>query len=85
MSPGLADHAGEGQLDLQCVEEELDPDTRKFNFWTHQVHVFFHMKFLKAAQHFITVKKAVESRRIQEKLLQAFIAKNALSSELESS
>lgn len=31
-------------------EDELDEATRQFNFWTHQVHIFFVRKFFPASQ-----------------------------------
>nr|KAG5709598.1 hypothetical protein BaRGS_001648 [Batillaria attramentaria] len=49
-------------------EEELDEDTRRFNFWTHQVHIFFTRKFFNAAEHFIAIRKLLESRRLEEEL-----------------
>ena len=30
--------------------EELDEATRQFNFWTHQLHIFFVRKFFPVAQ-----------------------------------
>ena len=48
------------------VEEDLDESTRQFNFWTHQIHIFFGRKFLPAAQNMIRLKQAVERRIIEE-------------------
>ncbi|XP_076440634.1 radial spoke head 10 homolog B-like isoform X2 [Babylonia areolata] len=49
-------------------EEELDEETRRFNFWTHQVHIFFTRKFFLAAEHLIAIKRLVDSRRTEEEL-----------------
>ncbi|KAH3850315.1 hypothetical protein DPMN_092724 [Dreissena polymorpha] len=43
-------------------EEELDEATRQFNFWTHQIHIFFARKFLPAAEKMIRLKHAVQKR-----------------------
>ena len=48
------------------VEEDLDESTRQFNFWTHQIHIFFGRKFLPAAQNMIRLKQAVEKRLYEE-------------------
>lgn len=44
------------------IEEDLDEATRQFNFWTHQIHIFFVRKFLPAAENMIRLKQAVEKR-----------------------
>jgi len=44
------------------LEEELDESTRQFNFWTHQIHIFFVRKFLPAAENMIRLKHAVHRR-----------------------
>ena len=46
--------------------EELDEATRQFNFWTHQIHIFFVRKFLPAAEHMIKLKQAVEKKLAAE-------------------
>lgn len=48
------------------LEHELDEATRQFNFWTHQIHIFFVRKFLPAAENMIRLKQAVERRLQQE-------------------
>ncbi|XP_060605210.1 radial spoke head 10 homolog B-like isoform X2 [Ruditapes philippinarum] len=48
------------------IEEDLDEATRQFNFWTHQIHIFFVRKFLPAAQNMVHLKQAVEKRMQQE-------------------
>ena len=45
-------------------EEELDEATRQFNFWTHQVHIFFVRKFFPAAEKFLQLRQLVEQRNI---------------------
>lgn len=47
-------------------EEELDEATRQFNFWTHQIHIFFVRKFFPAAEKFTLLKQMAETRRINE-------------------
>ncbi|KAL8580369.1 hypothetical protein ACOMHN_037468 [Nucella lapillus] len=65
--------AGEGE------EEELDEETRHFNFWTHQVHIFFTRKFFTAAEHLIALKKLLESRRIEADLRRLTLPPSSLS------
>jgi len=48
--------------DEDDLEEELDEATRQFNFWTHQIHIFFVRKFLPAAESMVKLKHAVERR-----------------------
>nr|KAI8728850.1 radial spoke head 10-like protein B2-like; partial [Biomphalaria glabrata] len=44
--------------DAAEVESEvLDEDTRQFNFWTHQLHIFFLRKFFPKAQKYVESKK----------------------------
>lgn len=47
-------------------EEELDEATRQFNFWTHQIHIFFVRKFFPAAEKLSQLRNSVEKRRIDE-------------------
>ncbi|XP_052066462.1 radial spoke head 10 homolog B-like [Mytilus californianus] len=47
-------------------EDELDEATRQFNFWTHQIHIFFVRKFFPAAEKFNLLKQMSETRRINE-------------------
>ena len=48
------------------IEEELDEATRQFNFWTHQIHIFFVRKFLPAAEQMIKLKQAVDKKLTAE-------------------
>lgn len=41
----------------------FDPETRRFNFWTHQIHIFFVRKFFPAAQRLLDVRQLVEVLR----------------------
>ena len=55
---------GYGEVDdvsteLGAADAEIDADTKRFNFWTHQIHIFFVQKFFPAAQNFLTLKEAV--------------------------
>ena len=43
-------------------EEELDENTRQFNFWTHQVHIFFVRKFFPAASRFAFLGEMVKQK-----------------------
>ncbi|GFN95167.1 radial spoke head 10-like protein b2 [Plakobranchus ocellatus] len=54
---------GQGEEDdLELIDEA----TRKFNFWTHQIHIFFVRKFFPGAEKHIRTRKAAEARRVQE-------------------
>jgi len=56
-----------GQLPGEEEEVELiDEATRKFNFWTHQIHIFFVRKFFPSAEKYVQMKKALEAKRVQE-------------------
>ena len=58
----------EGDLtEAQPIEEDvelIDEATRKFNFWTHQIHIFFVRKFFPTAEKFVITKKALEAKRV---------------------
>lgn len=41
--------------------EELD-ETRKFNFWTHQLFIFFVMKFFPAYHNYTTLKQLIRRK-----------------------
>ncbi len=43
-------------------EEELDEATRQFNFWTHQVHIFFVRKFFPSAQHYALIQQCLADK-----------------------
>ena len=45
--------------DIGVADTEIDVATKQFNFWTHQLHIFFARKFFPAAQHFLALKEAV--------------------------
>lgn len=42
--------------------DELDEATRQFNFWTHQLHIFFVRKFFPAAHKLLFLKQLVRER-----------------------
>ena len=48
------------------VEEELDEATRQFNFWTHQIHIFFVKKFFPAAERLQMIKQRIASQKLEE-------------------
>ena len=52
-------------------EEELDEATRQFNFWTHQVHIFFVRKFFTAAQNHALVTARLHERLASEAMAAA--------------
>ena len=56
------------QVRLDVEEDELDEETRRFNFWTHQVHIFFTRKFFPAAEHLIGLNKFLEQKHLQVRL-----------------
>ncbi|KAK7100769.1 radial spoke head 10 homolog B-like isoform X2 [Littorina saxatilis] len=62
----LADGGVHVRTELCDDEEELDEETRRFNFWTHQVHIFFTRKFFGPSEHLLKVKRLVENRRLEE-------------------
>ena len=41
---------------------ELDEATRQFNFWTHQVHIFFVRKFFPAAQRHVLIRQRITEK-----------------------
>lgn len=40
--------------------------TKKFNYWTHQIHIFFVGVFFPSAEKYIYIKKVLEARRLEE-------------------
>ena len=48
-------------------EEDLDEATKQFNFWTHQLHIFFVRKFFPAAQRMLILMKLVQERCVNIK------------------
>uniref|UniRef100_A0A0B6YVE5 Uncharacterized protein n=1 Tax=Arion vulgaris TaxID=1028688 RepID=A0A0B6YVE5_9EUPU len=53
---------------------QIDESTRKFNFWTHQVHIFLVLKFFPYAKKYIEIKKLVETRRLEEAKMRLMVA-----------
>lgn len=68
-------------IQVDGEDEELDENTRRFNFWTHQVHIFFTRKFFDAAEHLISLKKILEGRRLEEGLRRMSMAASLASSQ----
>lgn len=62
-------------------EEPLDEETKLFNFWTHQLHIFFVRKYFPAAQKMSTVRRLVaetlEKRRVDEERMRIQLAAEA--------
>ena len=48
--------------DDERYEEELDDATKQFNFWTHQVHIFFVRKFFPAAHRYMVLKGMIDKK-----------------------
>ena len=42
-------------------EEDMDEETREFNFWTHQIHIFFIRKLFRANEH---MAKLTETKKV---------------------
>jgi hypothetical protein len=57
--------------DLLSVPHEIDEATRQFNFWTHQIHIFFIRKFFPAAQLLFTVRERARADAELEQLKDA--------------
>lgn len=62
LNTGRSDGAELNSEDEDYEEEELDEATRQFNFWTHQVHIFFVRKFFPAAQNHQVVNMRLKER-----------------------
>ena len=55
--------------DFNEEASELDEATRQFNFWTHQLHIFFVRKFFPAAHKLLYLKQLVrEHERLKTDL-----------------
>ncbi len=50
------------------IEEEMDEETREFNFWTHQIHIFFLRKLFPAYEHMLEVQSGKERLRIEKEV-----------------
>lgn len=67
--------------------EDLDQATKKYNFWTHQIHIFFIQKFIGPAQKLLELRQIARVKAV-EKLKQvrierrraAFLAEHAVKS-----
>ncbi|XP_074640296.1 radial spoke head 10 homolog B-like [Tubulanus polymorphus] len=62
----LYDRTGAETVDQEGenVEDELDENTRQFNFWTHQVHIFYVRKFFPAADKMNLLQELVMKKTI---------------------
>ena len=47
--------------------DQLDEKTKLFNFWTHQLHIFFVRKYFPAAQKMATLRRLVEEALEQKR------------------
>ena len=52
--------------DIDEDVELIDEATRKFNFWTHQIHIFFVRKFFPMAEKYVERKKKLEMKRVED-------------------
>ncbi|XP_070555862.1 radial spoke head 10 homolog B-like [Ptychodera flava] len=60
-----------GQTDMDADEEDLeeevmDEDVRQFNFWTHQIHIFFIRKLFPAHENMEQVKQKRQEIRVEK-------------------
>ena len=44
----------------------MDEQTREFNFWTHQIHIFFLRKLFPAYEHMLEVESGKERLRMEK-------------------
>ncbi|XP_033125967.1 radial spoke head 10 homolog B-like [Anneissia japonica] len=51
------------------IEEEMDDETREFNFWTHQINIFFLRKLFPAYEHMEKIKEKKEIIKAEERAL----------------
>ena len=65
MTTGEDEDDADNQLEEVPVEE-LDEATRQFNFWTHQLHIFFVRKFFPVAQHRIFLNELIREKYSDE-------------------
>ena len=52
--------------DFDYEAEELDDATRQFNFWTHQLHIFFVRKFFPIAHKYLFLRQLVRDHHQQQ-------------------
>lgn len=57
-------------------EEELDEATRLFNFWTHQVHIFFVRKLFPAADKMIEIQNRIKKILLEESRSKLFLVQS---------
>ena len=50
------------------IEEEMDEETREFNFWTHQIHIFFLRKLFPAYEHMLEMQSGRERLLIEKEV-----------------
>nr|XP_054772682.1 LOW QUALITY PROTEIN: radial spoke head 10 homolog B-like [Lytechinus pictus] len=55
-----AEETQQQEPQVEEMEEEMDEETRRFNFWTHQINIFFLRKLFPAHEHM----RGVQSKRI---------------------
>ncbi|XP_038047444.1 radial spoke head 10 homolog B-like [Patiria miniata] len=53
--------AEQNEMPEEEPEEDMDEETRQFNFWTHQIHIFFIRKLFRAHEH---MNKLEETKKI---------------------
>ena len=53
---------------VEEMEEEVDEETRRFNFWTHQINIFLLRKLFPAHQHLMDVQAKKSSVREEQQV-----------------
>ncbi|CAG5118523.1 unnamed protein product, partial [Candidula unifasciata] len=57
----------EASKETEGSEQQLaNEETRKFNFWTHQIHIFFVSKFFPHMEKYLELQKRIEDRKLEE-------------------
>lgn len=73
MNQNPGDHYNDYGLTSEITVPE---ETRQFNFWTHQIHIFFIKRFLPACHHLLKVRSLVRRAMNQSKDCMASIEPN---------
>lgn len=56
-----------GETELEVESEELDQSTKRYNFWTHQIHIFFIEKFIRPVSNLLNLRQIVD-KMVKEEL-----------------
>ncbi|XP_014770640.1 radial spoke head 10 homolog B [Octopus bimaculoides] len=55
------------ETEAEVEAEELDQATKKYNFWTHQIHIFFIEKFIRPVSNLLNMQQTV-NKLVKEEL-----------------